>query len=64
VQLGRNSLIHSFVDEPTRQKLLSDYDKRVASFAERFQKGGWTSLKTVKPVSYAFICKHYSVCLK
>jgi len=64
VQLGRNSLIHSFVDEPTRQKLLADYDRRVAQFAARFQKDTWASLKAVKPVSYAFICKHYSVCFK
>ena len=63
-QLGRNSLVHSFVDEPTKQKLLADYDKRVAAFAERFQKGGWASLKSVKPVTYSFICKHYSVCMK
>ena len=63
-QLGRNSLEHSFVDEPTKQKLLADYDKRVAAFAARFQKSGWTSLKDVKPVSYSFLCKHYSVCIK
>jgi adenosine deaminase CECR1 len=63
-QLGRNSLEHSFVDEPTKQKLLADYDKRVAAFAARFQKSGWTALKDVKPVTYSFLCKHYSVCMK
>jgi len=64
VQLGRNSLVHSFVDEPTKQKLLNDYDKRVATFADRFQRSGWASLKNVKPVTYSFTCKRYQVCLK
>jgi adenosine deaminase CECR1 len=63
VQLGRNSLTHAFVDDATKQKLLADYEKRVAAFAERFQRDGWNSLKNVKPVSYTFLCKHYSLCL-
>ena len=64
VQMGRDSLAHSFVDEPTKNRLLVEYDKRTAAFAAQFQKGGWASLKNVKPVTYSFICKHYSVCLK
>ena len=64
VQLGRNSLSHAFVDDTTKQKLLADYEKRVAAFAEKFQKGGWASLKGVKPVSYSFLCKHYKLCLQ
>jgi adenosine deaminase CECR1 len=63
VQLGRDSLVHSFVDEPTKSRLLAEYDKRIATFVSQFQKGGWGSLKSVKPVTYAFICKHYSVCI-
>lgn len=63
-QLGRNSLKYSFVDEPTKQRLLADYEKRVQTFAQQFQKQGWTSLKDVKPVSYSFLCKHYKVCLQ
>jgi adenosine deaminase CECR1 len=63
VQLGRDSLAHSFVDEPTKNRLLAQYDKRIAAFVAQFQKGGWTSLKGVKPVTYSFICKHYSVCV-
>ena len=35
VKLGRNSLHHSFLDEPTKQRLLADYDKRVAAFPYR-----------------------------
>lgn len=64
VQLGRNSLIHAFVEEPTRTKLIAEYDKRVAAFAKGFQKSGWDSLKPTKPVTYAFICKHYKVCMQ
>jgi adenosine deaminase CECR1 len=64
VQMGRDSLAHSFVDEPTKNRLLAEYDKRIAAFAGQFQKGGWGSLKNVKPVTYTFICKRYSVCFK
>jgi adenosine deaminase CECR1 len=64
VQLGRNSLKYSFVDEPTKQRLLADYEKRVQAFARRFQKGGFASLRDVKPVTYLFICQHYQICLK
>jgi adenosine deaminase CECR1 len=63
VRLGRNSLQYAFVDEPTKQRLLANYDKRVAAFAQSFQKKGWTSLNEVKPVSYTFLCKHYQLCL-
>ena len=64
VQLGRNSLKFSFVDEPTKQRLLAAYEKRVQSFAQQFRKAGWSSLHDVKPVSYLFMCRHYQVCLK
>mgnify|MGYP003384672461 CR=1 FL=1 len=63
VQLGRNSLQHSFVEAPVKQKLLADYDARVARFAATFRKSGWTGLKDVKPVSYSFTCKRYQLCL-
>lgn len=63
VQMGRDSLAHSFVDEPTKNRLLAEYDKRIAAFSAQFQKGGWGAFKNVKPVTYSFICKHYSVCI-
>ena len=63
VQLGRNSLQYSFLDAPTKQKLLADYEKRVQTFAQRFQSKGWKALEGVKPVSYSFLCKHYQVCM-
>lgn len=64
VQLGRNSLVHSFLDEPTKRRLLADYEKRVAGFALRFQRSGWASLQSVQPVSYSFLCKRYEICLQ
>ena len=63
VKLGRNSLQYSFLDAPTKQRLLADYDQRIADFALRFQRTGWGALTAVKPVSYGFLCKHYHLCL-
>ncbi|MET0534177.1 MAG: adenosine deaminase [Steroidobacter sp.] len=64
VQLGRNSLKFSFLDEPSKQKLLAAYEKRVQTFAQQFQSKGWDSFEDVKPVSYSFLCNHYRVCLR
>jgi adenosine deaminase CECR1 len=63
VKLGRNSLYYSFLDEPTKQRLLANYDKRMAAFAEGFQRKGWDALRDTKPVSYGFLCRHYQLCL-
>jgi adenosine deaminase CECR1 len=64
VQLGRNSLQYSFLDQPSKQKLLAAYDRRVETFAQQFQSKGWAALASVKPVSYSFLCKHYQVCIR
>jgi len=64
VQLGRNSLKHSFVDDATKEKLLEAYEKRVAAFAAGFQKKNWSALAGTKPVTYSFICTHYKVCIQ
>jgi len=63
VQLGRNSLKYSFLDPATKSRLLADYDRRMNTFAQNFQKKGWASLASTKPVTYHFICSHYHVCL-
>lgn len=63
-QLGRNSLKYSFLDASTKQRLLSEYEKRVQAFAAAFQRKGWASLSAVRPVSYSFTCKRYRVCFK
>jgi len=64
VQLGRNSLQYAFVEEPVKQQLLADYDKRVERFKADFAKKGWDALSAVKPVSYGFTCTHYQLCLQ
>jgi len=63
VQLGRNSLKYSFVDEPTKAKLLAAYEKRVQAFVHNYQRKGWAAFDGTKPVSYSFTCKRYKVCL-
>jgi adenosine deaminase CECR1 len=63
VQLGRNSLKFSFLDEATKARLLADYEKRVTAFAQNYQRKGWAAFKDTKPVSYSFTCKRYKVCL-
>jgi adenosine deaminase CECR1 len=63
VKLGRNSLQYSFLDEATKQRLLANYDKRIAAFAQQFQRKGWASVSDAQPVSYGFLCKHYQLCL-
>jgi adenosine deaminase CECR1 len=63
VKLGRNSLQYSFLDKSTKERLLADYDKRIAAFALGFQKSGWAGLNGVKPVSYGFLCRRYQLCL-
>ena len=62
-KLGRNSLYYSFLDEPTKERLLAGYDKRMAAFAQSFQRKGWDALGDAKPVSYGFLCRHYQICL-
>ena len=63
VKLGRNSLHYSFLDEHAKQRLLADYDRRIAAYAQQFQKKGWAGLAEARPVSYGFLCKHYQICL-
>lgn len=62
VLLGRNSLQYGFMDDALKQRLLHDYDQRVARFAERFRKQGLASLPQTAPVSYGFTCRHYQIC--
>ena len=64
VKVGRNSLVYSFLDEKTKQKLLADYDRRIAAFEQQFRKKGWAGLSDVKPESYNFLCNRYQVCLQ
>lgn len=44
VQLGRNSLLHAFVEEPVKSRLLTTYEQRVQAFAIRYSAANWRSL--------------------
>jgi adenosine deaminase CECR1 len=61
-QLNLNSLEHAFVDEETKQKLLTHYRKRVIRFERRMTGKGVDSLGTVEPEFRSFICKEYELC--
>ena len=64
VKMGRNSLTYAFLDDPTKQRLLKQYDERMARFEAQFKRDGWDGFKDVHPVSYSFMCKHYKLCLQ
>jgi len=49
--LARNSLVHAFLDEPTKARLLADYEKALAAYEARFLTADWrTAATTVTPV--------------
>ena len=58
VAMGRDSLLHSFVQPGLKARLLDDYDRRVADFESRYGSvpldGALASLKSVKPVTYGY----------
>jgi adenosine deaminase CECR1 len=50
VQLGRNSLEYSFVQEPVKKQLLAGYDQAVLAFETKFSGSDWKSgLAGVRP---------------
>ncbi len=63
VSLGRNSLQHAFVEEPTKARLLADYDTRIAAFEQRFGAGSvadaLTALAEVQPVTYSYGARNW-----
>lgn len=63
--LGRNSLAFSFADEATRQKLLADYDRRVATFAARLSAGTVADvldgLASVRPATYSYALRTWGL---
>lgn len=51
VSLARASLVHSFLDDTTKARLLADYEKAVASYEARYLTTEWrTTAATVAPV--------------
>ena len=62
VEMGANSLSYSFLDEKTKKQLLAEYYQRIAKFEKTFSQQKMASLSKVKPVSYSFACKQFSLC--
>ena len=59
--LGRNSLAHAFVDEETRERLLAEYNERIARFERQMQRSGVEKLGPM-PETRAFVCGRYGLC--
>ncbi len=58
VRMGRDSLAHAFVQPDVRERLLAEFDRREAAFAERYGSvpldRALSSLAAVKPVTYGY----------
>ena len=59
VSLGRNSLVYGFMSSADKQKLLAEYDRRVAAFEAKYAGDGWASqLPRIDTVARTFYAEH------
>lgn len=62
VQIGRNSLVYSFVQPEIKERLLSDYDAAVRAFEAEYGQGDWhTKLRAVRPVTSGYATRTLGV---
>jgi adenosine deaminase CECR1 len=58
VELGRNSLIYSFVQPDVKARLLANYERDVAAFVAKYEAGrvedALATLEKVRPVAYGY----------
>ncbi len=55
LQMGRDSIAHSFLQQPEKERLLSEFDRRIAEFESRYGSGPIEGpLASVKPVAYGY----------
>ncbi len=59
--LSRNSLEYSFLDAPTKQALLADFDDRMRRFEANIERYELTRIGDL-PATQSFVCKRYEVC--
>jgi adenosine deaminase CECR1 len=59
--LSRNSLQYSFADAETKQKLLQDFENRMAKFERGMEKYGLSRVGPMPPTRQ-FICTRYGLC--
>jgi adenosine deaminase CECR1 len=61
--MGRASLAHSFAPAPLRERLLADFNARIASFEARYGtpalEGALGELAAVKPVTYGYAKRNW-----
>lgn len=61
VELGRNSLQYSFVQEPTKTELLDTFDRKIQRFARDMRRGRLANGDEL-PDTRIFICARYQIC--
>jgi len=58
LQMGRDSLSHSFAQPDVKERLLAEFDRRIGEFESRYGdgpvEGALGSLVSVKPVTYGY----------
>jgi len=59
--LSRNSLQHAFVGDETKQKLLQDFEDRMARFERSVKRSGVAKLGAM-PETRQFVCDRYKLC--
>ncbi|HEY5078949.1 MAG TPA: hypothetical protein VII43_03850 [Opitutaceae bacterium] len=60
LQMGRDSLSHSFVQQPEKERLLADFDRRIADFESRYASGPIEGpLASVRPVTYGYAKRNW-----
>ena len=61
VDLSRNSLAHALADEPTRRRLLDDFERKIEAFERTMTNGGLAKVPPL-PETRGFICARYIIC--
>lgn len=65
VTMGRNSLSHSFAQPEVKQRLLADYEKRLAAFVSRHEAGAIADtlarLATIRPEAYGYARRTWGI---
>jgi adenosine deaminase CECR1 len=62
VQMGRDSLQYSFVEEPVKAKLLAEYARDVAKFEREYGGEDWArKLARVKPVYSGYATRNFGI---
>ena len=62
VEMGRNSLVHSFVQPEVKASLLKSYDDAITKFESKMNGGDWRkTLETVRPIVSNYAQKNFNL---